>query len=306
MARDSIINRWDINGDVYEIQDAGRGHPLGVATLDENGRVPYTQLPESAVEFKGYWDASTNTPTLQDGTGTKGDMYYVDVAGTQNLGSGSQTFRVGDRILYDGSIWKNMNAPTDFQQIFDMMHPIDEVYVQFPTEKSPASLYNRNGIVSVWTDITDTYDGAFFRAYKNGTSGDFFDDGDTLGTKQENQNKSHGHTGSTGGANAYLGNAANPTTTTSFTTTTTAGSFGVDDPPSGWSIHATGFVKHQAASLGGDCIYMNSNDSDGKIVLDHNHTIYQKAHSHSVTINNDGGTEARPDNYAIKVWKRTA
>lgn len=47
MAQDAIINRWDINGDVYEIQDAGRGHPLGVATLDENGIVPDTQLPDS-------------------------------------------------------------------------------------------------------------------------------------------------------------------------------------------------------------------------------------------------------------------
>ena len=110
MAQDAILNRWNVNGDIYEIQDAGRGHPLGVATLDENGRVPYTQLPESAVEFKGYWDASTNTPTLQDGTGTKGDMYYVDVAGTQDLGSGSQFFNVGDRVLYDGSVWKNMSA----------------------------------------------------------------------------------------------------------------------------------------------------------------------------------------------------
>ena len=110
MAQDAIINRWDINGDVYDIQDAGRGRPLGVATLDENGRVPYTQLPESAVEFKGYWNADTNTPTLHDGTGTKGDMYYVDVAGTQDLGSGSQVFEVGDRVLYDGSVWMNMKS----------------------------------------------------------------------------------------------------------------------------------------------------------------------------------------------------
>ena len=110
MAQDAIINRWDINGDIYDIQDAGRGRPLGVATLDENGRIPYAQLPESAVEFKGYWNANTNTPTLQDGTGTKGDLYYTDVAGTQDLGSGSQYFNVGDRVLYDGSIWKNISA----------------------------------------------------------------------------------------------------------------------------------------------------------------------------------------------------
>ena len=47
MAQDAIINRWNVNGDIYEIQDAGRGHPLGVATLDENGQVPLGQLPEN-------------------------------------------------------------------------------------------------------------------------------------------------------------------------------------------------------------------------------------------------------------------
>lgn len=192
------------------------------------------------------------------------------------------------------------------QAMFDNNRPVDDFYIQLPLMKDPNTLFNTNSISSTWVDVTADYDGAFFRAYKNGTSGDFYDYGDTLGTKQANQNKSHAHTGSTGGANAYLGNVANPTTTTSFTTTTASGSFGVDDPPSGWNIHVTGFVKHQAQSLGGDCIYMNSNDSDGKLVLDHNHTIYQKAHSHSVTINDDGGTEARPDNYAIKIWKRTA
>ena len=33
------------------------GQPNGVATLDENGRIPYNQLPESAVEYKGEWNA---------------------------------------------------------------------------------------------------------------------------------------------------------------------------------------------------------------------------------------------------------
>lgn len=81
------------------------GKANGVASLDENGRIPYSQLPESAVEFKGTWDASTNTPALADGTGTKGDMYVVSVEGTQTFGGESTKFFVGDRILYNGSVW---------------------------------------------------------------------------------------------------------------------------------------------------------------------------------------------------------
>lgn len=86
------------------------GTANGIATLDADGRIPYSQLPESAMELKGYWNAETNTPTLADGTGTSGDFYFVDVAGTRDLGSGEQYFAVGDRVLYDGVIWKNISS----------------------------------------------------------------------------------------------------------------------------------------------------------------------------------------------------
>ena len=87
-----------------------RGTANGFATLDENGRIPYSQLPESAMEYKGQWNAETNTPTLADGTGTKGDFYIVSVGGTQNLGSGDIQFSANDRIIYDGSVWARLSA----------------------------------------------------------------------------------------------------------------------------------------------------------------------------------------------------
>ena len=87
-----------------------RGTANGFATLDENGRIPYSQLPESAMEYKGQWDAETNTPSLADGTGSKGDFYIVSVAGTQNLGSGNIQFFVNDRVIYDGSVWTRLSA----------------------------------------------------------------------------------------------------------------------------------------------------------------------------------------------------
>lgn len=86
------------------------GQPNGLATLDNTGRLPYSQLPLSAVEYKGAWNANTNTPTLSIGTGTFGDEYIVSVQGTQNLGEGSITYRVGDRVIYNGSIWQRIPA----------------------------------------------------------------------------------------------------------------------------------------------------------------------------------------------------
>ena len=90
-----------------------RGAANGVASLDGASKVPASQLPNSVMEFQGVWDASTNTPTLADGTGNAGDVYRVNVAGTQNLGSGAQTFVVADWVMYSGAIWQKAHAGAD-------------------------------------------------------------------------------------------------------------------------------------------------------------------------------------------------
>lgn len=83
-----------------------KGVPNGVATLDSSGRLPYSQLPESAMEFLGEWDASTNTPTLKDGIGVNGNFYIVTVGGTVNFGTQATprlvTFYPNDRVVYEG------------------------------------------------------------------------------------------------------------------------------------------------------------------------------------------------------------
>lgn len=88
------------------------GSANGIATLDETGRIPYTQLPESAMEFMGTWDASTNTPTLTDGTGRNGNFYVVSVAGTQTFGGVVIRFNENDRVIYNGatSSWTKLSS----------------------------------------------------------------------------------------------------------------------------------------------------------------------------------------------------
>ena len=89
-----------------------KGANNGVATLDAGGKIPTAQLPSAVMTFEGVWNASTNTPTLVDGTGDPGMVYLVTVAGTQNLGSGSQTFAVGDWVVANSStVWqKSINS----------------------------------------------------------------------------------------------------------------------------------------------------------------------------------------------------
>ena len=79
----------------------------GLLQLDANGKVAASQLTVDAMQWKGNWNASTNSPTLADGTGSPGDVYKVTIAGSRNLGSGSQTFDVGDLVILNASsVWE--------------------------------------------------------------------------------------------------------------------------------------------------------------------------------------------------------
>lgn len=87
--------------DVGAIPASELGQANGVATLDGSGKVPAAQLNVSGgFSYLGSWDASSNTPALADGAGNNGDMYKVSVAGSQDLGSGSVAYEVGDHVVY--------------------------------------------------------------------------------------------------------------------------------------------------------------------------------------------------------------
>jgi len=116
---DIATNVTNISNNASDISDlqtdkedkANKGIANGYASLDSGGKVPVTQLPSSLMEYKGTWDASTNTPTLADGIGDNGDIYVASPGGTQNLGSGNITFATGDWVIYNGSVWqKSINS----------------------------------------------------------------------------------------------------------------------------------------------------------------------------------------------------
>lgn len=111
----NVDNTSDINKPVSTAQQTAinerianteKGIANGVATLDSGGKIPASQLPNSVMELKGAWNASTNTPMLADGIGNAGDTYEVTVAGIRNLGSGNIDFKVGDFVVYGSTgIW---------------------------------------------------------------------------------------------------------------------------------------------------------------------------------------------------------
>lgn len=60
------------------------------------------------VVYQGTWDASTNTPTLVSGIGTKGYYYVVSVPGNTNL-DGVTDWQVGDWAIFNGVAWQKVD-----------------------------------------------------------------------------------------------------------------------------------------------------------------------------------------------------
>lgn len=121
------------SGNDVTVAVANVGSANEIASLDSGGKIPVAQLPNSVMEYKGNWNAFTNTPTLADGVGSAGDTYRVNAAGTQNLGSGSISFEIGDYIIYSGTVWeKSDTAQINFFKTV-------QVWNSFNTSISPSS-----------------------------------------------------------------------------------------------------------------------------------------------------------------------
>lgn len=65
-----------------------------------------------ALNYKGTWNASTNTPALASSAGTKGDYYVVSVAGGTAL-NGISNWGVGDWATFNGSTWQRVEGGAD-------------------------------------------------------------------------------------------------------------------------------------------------------------------------------------------------
>ena len=101
----STVSDFDSAADARITAQAGNAN--GLATLDGGGKVPASQLPLELMEFKGNWNASTDSPSLADtDTGAQGNTYRVSVAGTHDFGAGNITFGIGDWVTNNGTIWE--------------------------------------------------------------------------------------------------------------------------------------------------------------------------------------------------------
>jgi hypothetical protein len=69
-----------------------------------------------ALNFKGTWNAATNTPTIVSGVGVKGDYFVVSVAGSTTI-DGISNWGVGDWITYNGTTWQRVEGGADLNGV---------------------------------------------------------------------------------------------------------------------------------------------------------------------------------------------
>lgn len=126
------------------------GYANGIATLDSNGRVPDEQITEDLIEYRGAWNADTNSPDLNTVSKIKGDMYLVSVTGTQTLvdGEGTVKYNVGDQVIYNGAIWQKI--PTGNVDSVNNIQPVDDNV----TVNGEDIAYSNSGAQNV-TDISE-------------------------------------------------------------------------------------------------------------------------------------------------------
>jgi hypothetical protein len=107
-----FVQQADINDTVIGTDQLGAAS--GVATLDSGGKVPTGQLPDSVlgqVEYRGSWNANTNTPNLAtlNPAARKGDYFVVSVAGASDPDTAGRTWEPGDWLVYNGITWDKID-----------------------------------------------------------------------------------------------------------------------------------------------------------------------------------------------------
>jgi hypothetical protein len=108
-----VATQWDLG---TKIDTSTRGDPMGVATLDVNGKIPATQISFSGeVSYQGSWNASTDTPTLPAAAaGNKGYYYVVSVGGTYE----TIAYTIQDWVISNGTAWQKVDNANIISSVF--------------------------------------------------------------------------------------------------------------------------------------------------------------------------------------------
>lgn len=177
-----------------------------------------------------------------------------------------------DKFLRGDGTWQSLSIIIA-QAAFNAAHPIGETYTQYPQQDEPATLYNKNGVQSTWQIIS--YSGAFFRA-EGGNAAAFIKKTGVL-SKQKQGTAQNGL--------KFIGDREKITVK------------GGDHRHRQYAKDGQGGTSGLRRTDGNAVASDQFTDYSGSLTLTGNFTPHG-----SLT----GDTETRPENFTIRVWKRTA
>ncbi len=196
-------------------------------------------------------------------------------------------------VLESRSVTPNINAAGQLLSVLNKIKeeaineawPVGITYVQYPQQKSPQELFPK----TTWQEIS--YDGAFFRA-SGGNAAAFIEKSGNL-VKQDDQNKAHSHGMDSAGNHQHSRGTMNIVGSISGMGVTmgASGACYVSSAYSGPNPRITSDSDARTITFDASRKWTGSTSEDG---------------SHSHTVHNEGGNEARPSNFTIRIWKRTS
>jgi hypothetical protein len=102
-----------VDGDRFIVQSTEAGAIRSVTLSEILNNVT------SGLDYKGSWNPSTNTPTLNDTDDvTNGAYYKTSENGTVNLGSGDIAFNQGDWVIHNGDRWEKLTQTDQVNSVF--------------------------------------------------------------------------------------------------------------------------------------------------------------------------------------------
>ena len=108
-----IYNETQFYGNVRDTSGQTGTNTQILSSLGAGNGVEWVDQLPSGLNFKGTWNADTNTPALASGVGVQGDYYIVSHDGTTNL-DGFNSWEIGDWCVFNGTVWQEI----DNQNIF--------------------------------------------------------------------------------------------------------------------------------------------------------------------------------------------
>lgn len=165
----------------------------------------------------------------------------------------------------------------------DRIYPVGVIYIQFPQQKSPEELFPG----MTWEELD--YDGAFFRASGGNADGFIEESGDL--SKQEQSVESHSHEFSVSGDTGNMSANATGKVVSSW-----EGLFNGRSISYSGNMSATGSIAWAGGDNSG-----GSHPSTLSINVEHTHSFEFSGETEA-----NSGTETRPENYTMRIWKRTA